>query len=35
VPIEIHFGSLALAPQGAISERRENWYLSYLDSDSA
>lgn len=35
VPIEIHFGSLALAPEGEISNRRENWYLSYLDSDSA
>lgn len=35
VPIEIHFGSLALAPEGEVSNKRENWYLSYLDSDSA
>lgn len=35
VPIEIHFGSLALSDEGEISNRRENWYLSYLDSDSA
>lgn len=35
VPIEIHFGSLSLASEGEISSRRENWYLSYLDSDSA
>jgi GNAT superfamily N-acetyltransferase len=35
VPIEVHFGSVALTPAGEVSSRRENWYLSYLDSDSA
>lgn len=35
VPIEVHFGALPLAPGGECASRRENWYLSYLDSDSA
>lgn len=34
-PIEVYFGSLAFAPAGHISDSKENWYLSYLDSDSA
>jgi hypothetical protein len=32
-PVEINFGARALTPRGAVAEVRENWYLSYLDSD--
>lgn len=32
-PVEINFGARALSPRGAPAEIRENWYLSYLDSD--
>ena len=32
-PVEINFGARALSPRGATAEVRENWYLSYLDSD--
>lgn len=32
-PVEINFGARALSPRGAAAEVRENWYLSYLDSD--
>jgi hypothetical protein len=32
-PIEIGFGSRAYSARGAITDRRESWYLSYLDSD--
>ena len=35
VPIEVHFGALPLTPEGQVAGKRENWYLSYLDSDSA
>jgi GNAT superfamily N-acetyltransferase len=34
-PIELHFGVRALAaPADAALANRENWYLSYLDSDT-
>ena len=34
-PIELHFGARAFAPEHAdVIERREGWYLSYLDSDT-
>jgi hypothetical protein len=32
-PVEINFGARGLTPRGAAANRRENWYLSYLDSD--
>ncbi len=32
-PVEINFGARALSARGAAAEVRENWYLSYLDSD--
>jgi GNAT superfamily N-acetyltransferase len=32
-PVEINFGARALTPLGEAAMRRENWYLSYLDSD--
>lgn len=34
-PIEVHFGALPLSPEGDAAATKENWYLSYLDSDSA
>ena len=32
-PVEINFGARSLSARGAAAEVRENWYLSYLDSD--
>jgi hypothetical protein len=32
-PVEINFGARALSGRGSPAEVRENWYLSYLDSD--
>lgn len=32
-PVEINFGARALTARAALAEVRENWYLSYLDSD--
>ncbi len=32
-PVEINFGARALTPRGQAAEVRENWYISYLDSD--
>jgi len=32
-PVEINFGARALSARGGAAEVRENWYLSYLDSD--
>lgn len=32
-PVEINFGARALSARGTPAEVRENWYLSYLDSD--
>jgi len=33
-PIRIWFGGQAISTRAASSVRRENWYLSYLDSDT-
>lgn len=33
-PIEMHFGSKSLSARGSIGNNVENWYLSYLDSDT-
>lgn len=32
-PVEINFGARALSARGVAAEVRENWYLSYMDSD--
>lgn len=32
-PVEINFGARAISSRGADGDVRENWYLSYLDSD--